>query len=70
MGLSDPGSRDTGGQPVMAREPPSPRGHVMDTDTERTGEREAAFSPGTTQGVTDTPSDPHWFLWSAHMGRC
>ena len=40
MGLSDPGSRDTGGHPIMTREPPSPWGHATDTDTEKTGERE------------------------------
>ena len=38
MGQSDPGSRDTGGHHVIVREPPSPRGHVMDTDSEQNGE--------------------------------
>ena len=51
MGQSDPGSRDTGGHHVMTREPPSPWGYAMDTDTEQTGEREAAFSPGTAQAA-------------------
>ena len=56
MGQSDPSRRDTGVQTVMTREPPSPRGHARDTDSEQTGETEAAFSLGTTQA-------PHESSW-------